>query len=204
MAASLQESRQCVAGNARHFDAEEQHQQVIGTGHHQHSNNRTAKQRVEVGCIFLIGDPAENGECDHKHQKEQQKAAEEDREHVVHGQAGKQHRVGLVIDPQLPELEHHHHECTQAAQQSKPVSGNQLVTTGQTSEQHQDDGAAQDQFGQEQPQRATCRRLKRIASTEELHKQRLEIHDVPNRIQGPISPCCNSLKPRIISAKTNL
>ena len=190
----LQEAGQGIAGNAGHLNAEEQHEQMVGTRHQHHPDDRAGKQRVEIGGVLLVGNAAEDGQRDHEHQKEQQQAAQEDREHVVNGQSGEQLRrpahewqaeriqqseerprvLGQMIKPRdidRIELQQHHNEGGHAAEQCDPVCRHDFVEARQSSQQQQHDRAGQNQLGQEQHQRTRRGGLGRRVAAEELQEE---------------------------------
>ena len=77
LAPPFEHAGQRIGRHARHFDAQEDRQQVIGRGHDAHAERRPEHERVEVRGVFAIGNAREPREHDEQHREEHQQAAEE-------------------------------------------------------------------------------------------------------------------------------
>ena len=149
---SLQEADHHVAGHTGHFDGQEQHQQVVGRGHQHHADRGTDQQRVEIGAVLVVGNPAENRQCDHQHQEDQQEQSEKDRQSVVDQQAAEQ--LGVLADLVRVraigvDVAERDAEGDQRSRHGDPVTGHLAVDAQQATQQQGDHRAAQHQFRQE-------------------------------------------------------
>jgi hypothetical protein len=170
--AALEEADHRVAGDADHFDREEGHQQVIGAGGHEHADARSDHQGVEVGAVFLIGDAGEDGQRHRENEEEHEAEAEEDREGVVHHEAGEigpggsdaglgQLKHGIqelqsadaATGPQVSELREDGEEGGECAEQGDPAGRNRPIEVEQSRQQQEDDRDRQDQLRHEDLQR---------------------------------------------------
>ena len=86
---SFQKAGQSVAGQARHFDSDEHHQQVIGRCHQEHAERAAQEQHIEVAGILGVGNAGQERKDHRERRGAQDDAARVDEIGIVNCHAGK-------------------------------------------------------------------------------------------------------------------
>jgi hypothetical protein len=96
LAPAFQKAGHRITRQARHLNADKNHQKMIGGGHHRHADGRTEQEAVEVGGVFAVRDFRHHGQEDEERDEHVKEHFEEDGEVVVDQHAAEQiERVAL-------------------------------------------------------------------------------------------------------------
>ena len=87
-ATMAEDAGQHVAWHARHFDAQKDHQDVIGRDHDAQADRRAQDHHVELRGVVVVGHARDPCEIDEQHREEHQQAPNDDAEAVQDQQAG--------------------------------------------------------------------------------------------------------------------